>query len=146
MIEVHIDRTVAGSPADVFTFLSDHANNPTWQRGMESCTWTTPPPIGVGARYDQVARFLGREIRTEFEVTAYEPGRSITIESRSGPLDLRITRSVESAGDGSRVVAVIQGTPTGVMRLAELLMAGKVRRDINADYDRLEKLLVERLG
>lgn len=144
MIEVRIDRTVVGSPDLVFAFLSDHANNPAWQKGMESCTWTTPPPIGVGSRYDQVARFLGREIRTTFEVTDHESGRSITIESRSGPLDLRITRTVDPAGGGSHVVAVIEGTPVGVMRLFEPLMAGKVRKEINADYDRLEVLLAQR--
>lgn len=141
MIEVRVQRTVGGQPADVFAFLADHANNPRWQQGMESCTWTTPPPIGVGSRYDQVARFLGREIRTEFEVTAFEPDRSITIESRSGPLDLHITRSVEASGDDTRVTAVIQGTPTGLFRIAEPLMAGKVRKDINGDYDRLVALL-----
>lgn len=141
MIEVVVDRTVT-KPADaVFDFLSDHANNPRWQTGMESCTWTTPPPIDVGSCYDQVARFLGREIRTSFEVVAHEPGRSITIESRSGPLDLRITRTVESVGGRTHVNAVIQGTPTGPMRLLEPLMAGKVRKDINADYDRLVALL-----
>lgn len=141
VIEVVVDRTVA-KPADaVFDFLSDHSNNPRWQGGMQSCTWTTEPPIRVGSRYDQVARFLGREIRTEFEVTAFEPGRSITIESRSGPLDLHITRTVETDGDRTHVHAVIRGTPSGPMRFAEPLMAGKVRKDINADYDRLVTLL-----
>lgn len=137
MIEVEIERWVARSADEVFAYLSDHSHNPEWQQGMESCTWTTEPPIGVGSRYDQVARFLGREICTEFEVTAHEPGRSITIESRSGPLDLLITRTVEADGDGARIRALIQGTPTGLMRLFEPLMAGKVRKDINADYDRL---------
>lgn len=141
MIEVPIERTVAGDPDAVFAFLADHSNNPTWQTGMESCTWTTPPPIGVGSRYDQVARFLGREIRTTFEVTAYEPGRSITIDSLSGPLDLHITRSVAGVGEGTRIEALIQGTPTGLMRVFEPLMAGKVRKDINADYDRLVAML-----
>lgn len=148
MIEVVVDRTVPLPAETVFEFLADHANNPRWQNGMESCTWTTLPPIGVGSRYDQVARFLGREICTEFEVIDHEPGRSITIESRSGPLDLHITRTVETAKtsesvhDGAHIHAVIRGTPTGVMRLVEPLMAGKIRRDINADYDRLVDLLV----
>lgn len=146
MIEVVVDRPISRPAEAVFDFLSDHSNNPRWQQGMESCTWTTPPPIGVGSRYDQVARFLGREIRTEFEVTAHEPGRSITIESRSGPLDLHITRTVEAVdaragADRAHVHAVIQGTPKGLLRLLEPLMAGKVRKDINADYDRLVTLL-----
>ncbi len=141
VIEVVVDRSVAQPAEAVFDFLSDHSNNPRWQTGMESCTWKTKPPIRKGSRYDQVATFLGREIRTEFEVIAHEPGRSITIESRSGPLDLHITRTVEADGDRTHVHAVIQGTPNGLLRFVEPLMAGKVRKDINADYDRLVTML-----
>lgn len=31
MIEVLIERTVAGDPEAVFAFLADHSNNPAWQ-------------------------------------------------------------------------------------------------------------------
>lgn len=142
MIEVRPSATVARPAAELFDFVSDMANNPRWQSGMQTCEWTSPPPVGVGSTYDQVARFLGREIRTTFEVTAHEPGRLITIESRSGPLDLVITRTVAAVDDDtSRVDAVIQGTPRGPMRLLEPLLRGKVERDITADYRRLTELL-----
>jgi hypothetical protein len=41
-------------------------------------------PVRVGSRYEQVARFLGKEVRTKFEVTAFELGRLIAISSLPG--------------------------------------------------------------
>ena len=43
-----------------------------------------------------MARFLGKDVHTSFEVTALEPGRSITISSLPGSsFPIRITREVE---------------------------------------------------
>lgn len=80
-MELFATRTIR-QPADtVAAFFFDAANNPVLQAGMRSCTWITPGPIGVGSRYTQEARFLGRPIRSTFEVVAYEPGRRITIHT-----------------------------------------------------------------
>jgi hypothetical protein len=44
---------------EVFSFISDFANNPKCQSGMREATWTSEGPLGVGSRYEQVASFLG---------------------------------------------------------------------------------------
>jgi len=71
---IEIDR-----PADdVFAFVSEFPNNPRWQRGQVSCSWTSDPPLRVGSTYDQHARFLGRDMVNHFEVIEHElegPGR-----------------------------------------------------------------------
>ena len=36
-------------PAEVFDFVSDERNEPSFNRGMTSVMLTTPPPIGVGS-------------------------------------------------------------------------------------------------
>jgi len=46
--------------------------------------WVTDPPIRAGSRYEQVARFLGKDVRTSFEVTALEDGRLVL----SGSMEL----------------------------------------------------------
>jgi len=118
------------------------SNNPRWQKGMQSCEWTSEGPVAVGSTYDQVARFLGREIRTSFEVTEFEAGESIRIESRSGPMPLDITRTVTALdGDRCTVRAVIRGDSSGVFRIAEPIMRFMVNRSVQADYDRLKDQL-----
>lgn len=135
--------TTVDRPADeVFAFVSDAANNPRWQRGMRSCVWTSPPPLGVGSTYRQEASFLGRPVVTEFEVVDHQPGRSITIQSISGPFPIRVQRTVTPIdATTSRIDAAIEGEPGRFFRLATPLVQRLAQRSVTADYRRLEALL-----
>jgi len=138
MIEVRAEVTVRRPPSEVFAYLADMANNPDWQKGMRTCRWTSEPPLRLGSTYDQVARFLGREIVSSFQVTEFEDGSLIRIRSTAGmPLD--ITRRVEADGRGGSVVtAVVRGDASGVIRLADPLTRVIVGRSVRADYQRLK--------
>jgi uncharacterized membrane protein len=137
-------RTDIARPADeVFAFLDEVTNNTQWLRGMVSCTWRTDPPVRVGSRYEQVARFLGREIRTTFEVTEHEAGRRVTIASREGSsFPLSVTREVIPRGVAAcTVIETVESDPSGFYRIATPLLRALVRRNIRRDYRRLRTLL-----
>jgi uncharacterized membrane protein len=138
-VRVEIGRPVP----EVFAFLEEVENNPRWLRGMESCTWTTPPPVRVGSRYEQRASFLGKQIRTSFEVTAHQPGALVTIRSRAGSsFPITVTREVSAVGDGrSLVTETLESEPRGYYRMAEPLLRQLVQRRIRRDYRRLKALL-----
>ena len=132
--QIEIDRAAA----EVFAYVADFENNPRWQAGMQSCTWTSPTKLETGSTYVQQARFFGRQIDTHFRVTAFEPDRSISIESTVSTFPIQVTRSVEALGDGRcRVTAHVRGQPTGVLRL----FSGMVRKSIRRDYEKLKALL-----
>lgn len=135
-------RTVRQPTDEVFAFFADAANNPEWQKGMVSCTWTSEPPIRVGSTYEQRARFMGRPVVSTFEVIRLEPGRLIEIDTVESTFPIRVVRSVEPIDEMScRVAAEITGGPTGWMRLLEPLMASRAQKSVDADYDRLVQLL-----
>lgn len=137
-MDVHVERTINRPSAEVFEFFSDSSNNPSWQKGMKSCTWTSDGPIGVGSTYDQEAEFMGRPVRSTFEVTGFESGRKIAIATVKSSFPIQVTRTVDDLGDGrSRVHAHISGGPGGVMKLLGPLTNMMARRSIEADYDRL---------
>ena len=135
---VEIDR-----PAEeVFGVISDFSRNPQWQRGMMSARWTSEPPIRVGSTYQQVARFLGRDVVTTFEVIGYEAGRSITIESRQSSFPIKVTRTVEPLGaNRSRASAHIVGEPGRFFRLFGPILRVIAERSVRGDYERLRRLL-----
>lgn len=142
-MQLRADIEIERPAAEVFAYLSDFSNNPRWQSGMESASWTSEPPHTVGATYVQVARFLGREIRSHFVVEALEPGRSVRIATTESTFPIRVERSVEPL-DASRcrVRADIQGDPaTGLMRLVAPLMRWFGQRSVTADYQALKVLL-----
>jgi uncharacterized membrane protein len=131
-------------PADeVFRFFADAANNPLWQSGMRSCTWTSEPPIGVGSTYEQHARFMGKNVRSTFVVTVYEPGRRITIKSVESTFPIEVDRAVAPTGPEScRVTAVITGRPEGTIAGLVGPFVGRMAQNlIDRDYDRLVEVL-----
>lgn len=137
-MHVTVQRTIPKPASEVFEFFSDASNNPQWQKGMVSCTWASDDPIAVGSTYEQVATFMGKEIRSTFSVTEYEPGRRIVIDTIESTFPIHVERKVEPINNVScRVSAVISGGPGGVMKLLARLTDKMAQRSIEADYDRL---------
>lgn len=134
--------------AVVWEYLENAEHNPEWLENMQSAKWTTAPPIRVGSRYEQTARFLGKEVRTNFEVTNHEDGRRITISSLPGSsFPLRITREVQPLGDDrSRVRETAEGDSSGFYHITDPLMYLIVRRNITRAYRRLKRLLESNAG
>jgi hypothetical protein len=93
--------------------------------------------IAVGSRYRQVASFLGRPVVSEFEVTDFEPGRSIRIATIESTFPIAVRRTVTPI-DAARckVTAEISGGPT-VPRLFRPLVQRIAQRSLDRDYDLL---------
>ena len=142
MIEVTATIHVKGLPEEVFEFWSDWSNNPQWQSGRESCTWTSEPPLRLGSTYDQEASFLGQSIISSFEVVEYEPGTKLRMTTTERTLPLDITREVSPGPDGGTTLhATIRGGPTGLMRIFDPLMRRMVDKNVRKDHQRLKQLL-----
>lgn len=142
-MELGAIRTINRPADEVFAFFSNASNNPKWQRGMVSCEWTTPPPIGVGSKYSQLARFMGRAVESKFVVTDYEPGRLIAIETEESTFPINVRRTVTPLDESScQVEAVIGGGPeSGPLKWMTPLVQGRAQKSVDADYDRLVALL-----
>jgi uncharacterized membrane protein len=126
----------------VFDYLADMSNNPDWQKGQRRCSWTSDPPLRLGSTYDQEARFLGRTLVSSFEVTEFEPGRKIRIQTTGGSMPIDVTRTVEALdADRCRVRAEVRGEAPGPMRLLGPLLDHLVERSVRSDYRRLKARL-----
>jgi len=136
--EVEIDRPAP----EVFAVVSDFSRNPEWQNGVVSASWTSEPPIRMGSTYDQVARFLGKDVVTKFVVTDYQPDRSISIKSVESSFPINVTRRVEPLSDHRcRVIANIEGDPSGFYRIFGPLLQWMAQRQVRGDYKRLKDML-----
>lgn len=143
MVEITVTRQIARAAGEVFAFFADASNNPRWQDGMISCEWRSDPPIGIGSTYAQKARFMGRDVVSTFQVTQFEEGRLIAIETIESTFPIQVVRTVESTGENTcRVTAHITGGPEkGFTKLIEPLIGRSARKSVDRDYDRLVQLL-----
>jgi len=91
------------SPTEAFEYLADFANAKEWDPGVEEGEHLTSAPLRQGSRFRLVARFLGRRVPLEYEITAFEPGRRVVFEAADA-----MVRSVDEirftgAGTGTSV-------------------------------------------
>ena len=143
-MDIHVERTIDAPAEEVAPFFFDASNNLVWQSGMKSCEWTSEPPIAVGSTYEQVAEFRNKPVVSTFEVTEYEPGKRIRIESTKSTFPIQVTRSVEPVDEESCIVrAHVAGQPGGIIKLLSRIGERLARNSIEADYNRLVEHFAE---
>lgn len=142
MIDVSHSIEIDRPADDVFAFVSEFPNNPKWQRGQRSCTWTSEPPLRAGSTYEQRARFLGKDMVNSFRVIEHEDGTRVKFTSTGGSFPITVTRTVEPLGDSrSRFTEHVTGEPGRFFRIAAPLLRALVKRSIKRDFPRLKALL-----
>jgi dehydrogenase/reductase SDR family member 12 len=85
---------------ETFHYLADFSNAEEWDPGVAEAQRVDDGEIGTGSRFRLVARFLGRDVPMQYEITAFEGPHRVVLEA-----DERTVRSVdeirvETAEDG----------------------------------------------
>jgi uncharacterized protein YndB with AHSA1/START domain len=135
-----IDRPIE----DVFAFVGDQTNTPQWQAGLVEVRRTSDGPIGVGTTHTLVRTFMGRRMEADNEYVAYEPNKRIAFRTTSGPVRMEASYLFESAVGGTRLTSLIEMDASGLMSLAEPLIAAGLRREMKAAFATLKELLENR--
>jgi carbon monoxide dehydrogenase subunit G len=141
MIDIDHSVTIARPLEEVWEFVSDPANNPQWQSGVEQSDQSPVGPVGVGTRVRIIRRFMGQKIEAVFETTVFEPYEKFAFESVSGPLAVSGSLAVAATDGGTEVTYRGTGKATGVLGLGETIIAGLVNRQVNDDLRALKALL-----
>jgi uncharacterized membrane protein len=146
-IHVEDEVDIRRPPSEVFAFVGNHENLPVWTVGVKRATRTTPPPVGVGTRYDVVGRILGRRVKSTYEVTAYEPGRVVAGRMESSFFSFDEEYRFEGNGNGrTRVRLRADARPGGVVRFLRPVLGPALQRQVRADHRRLRTALERRSG
>jgi len=136
--QIVIDRPVGV----VAEYAGDPSNAPQWYANIESVTWRTDPPVGVGSRMDFVAHFLGRRLAYTYEIVELVPSERLVMRTAQGPFPMETSYEWSPSGDGStRMVLRNRGEPSGFAGVAAPLMSAAMRRANQKDLTRLKSLL-----
>jgi carbon monoxide dehydrogenase subunit G len=136
--------TIRRPAHDVFAFVSDLENVPTWNYAIAETRKTSEGPVRVGSTYRQVRTLptRGEEI---LEVTELDPDRRFAVRGDLGPLSGTLTYELEEVGGATRLINTADLEARGVVRLAAPLAAGRVRDAVAQNLGKLKEIL-ERNG
>jgi uncharacterized protein YndB with AHSA1/START domain len=125
----------------VFDFLTVPENNLTWQPTLIDARAATPGPIGVGWRFRESRRVLGKVLHTEFEVQRYDPPTYTEILAVAGPAGVHASYCLMTRGDATLVVAAGTIPDYAVGRLAMGVVARAARTELGRSMVRLKAVM-----
>jgi len=116
---------------EVFAYLAHFENLPRWNHAISETRKTSLGPVGVGARYEQTRAIPTRSVET-FEVTAFEP------------VPGRFTYELESMGNLTKLVNIVDLEPSGLVSIVAPLMTSRIKAAVAANLDQLKLILESR--
>ena len=136
-----VSVVIARPPDEVFAFVSDARNRPSWDDSVDSEELTSPEPIRVGSTVRTRMRSMGRDYEIDWEIVEHEPPTRQRIESTSGPFSTTLVYELAGDGDGTSVRFSVTGRPTGFLRLIQPLIARTTQRNLDEGFARLKGVL-----
>ena len=141
MINLDFSALIDRPQKDVFAFVANPGNMSKWNSAVVSLEQATPGSVGVGTKYKSVGEMMGRRIEGEMQITAYEPESKCGFQINAGPMQVNITLSFKTVGTGTKINLNAQGNPGGLFKLAESVLAGRVKTMMEENLARLKTVL-----
>jgi uncharacterized protein YndB with AHSA1/START domain len=136
-VEVFISRP----PDEVFSYVADARNRPSWDESVGSEELTSPELIRTGSTVRTQLRSMGRNYVLSWEILEHEPPLRQTIESTSGPFATTLAYRLSAQDAGTLVEFSVTGRPTGMLRLLQPLIARNTQRNLDRGFPRLKQIL-----
>jgi len=140
MIKVEKSVVINKPIAAVFAFATNGENTMKWQGGVELVQEEGPANV-VGSRYTEVRKFLGQEMKTTLEITAFTPNAKWAAKVVKGPVPYEVTITCEAQGGGTKVTTRVEGEPTGFFKIAEGMVASQLEKTLEENGKLLKALL-----
>jgi uncharacterized protein YndB with AHSA1/START domain len=142
MVRIEVEATIDRPIEEVFNYASDIDRQPEWVSPLTDSRKTSGGPTQVGTTYRQTAKFLGRRIDMNCEITGYESPRLYAFRAQNGPMHMEMQFTLTSEGpETTRVTQVAEGESGGFFKLADPIMARSMRKQFVADLETLKTML-----
>lgn len=136
-MDMSATTTIARSPHDVYTFVSNPGNDVRWRTGVTDSGLISDPPLQVGSEGFATA---GKQTSL-WRVTAITPGSSVDWELTDGPFAGTGGYRLETIDGRTRFTLVADVSPRGPLRLLGPIFARLGRKQNQTDVEKLRSIL-----
>jgi polyketide cyclase/dehydrase/lipid transport protein len=140
MITASADVTIHRRIEDVFAFLTDASNHRRWDSTSIEMVPEQPGPWREGLEFREVRRIGPRATEVRSRIASFEDGRSMDLESLTGPTFRGHWRLADVDG-ATRLRWTGELEPTGLSRILAPVIQGQFRRTTAANFARLKAVL-----
>lgn len=128
-------------PAErVFAFLVDMEQLPAWQANLIKAEALTAGPLRAGSHVREVRRLRGKETQLEAEISGFEPNHRLATTTLGTP-KVTVLYALDPLDGGTQLRYEFAMQTAGLMRLLEPVILSGIRKESQADLQRLKQLL-----
>jgi hypothetical protein len=144
-------KHVAAPPETVFDVAADLAHAAEHVRGIEKIELLTPPPIGVGTRWRETRKMMGREATETLEVKAFDRPHKYVVGCESCGCYFESTFCFEPSGNGTDIKLDVHTRALTLMAkimspLGNLMMGKAMRKLLDDDLEDVKRVAESRAG
>lgn len=107
------------SVEEVFNLMADFSNAPVWDANTKSSELQTADPYAVGAKYEVVTGFAGRDLTLTYETLEIERPNKVVLKSGTKVADIKDVMTFKAHGDGTEVNYEANILPHSVAKLLD---------------------------
>lgn len=138
MINIDLSTLIDRPISEVFAFVSNPNNMSKWNSAVVSLEQITAGTVAVGTKFKSVGELMGRRIEGEMQIMTFEPDTKCGFQINAGPMQMNLNMAFKTLGTGTKVSLSAQGNPAGFFKLAEGVMAGRVKTLMEENISRLK--------
>jgi carbon monoxide dehydrogenase subunit G len=139
-MKVERNISIARPPAEVFGYIADVRNDPSWHTDVLEVSSSTDA-VGMGTVFNvKVKPSMGVSEGT-MTVSRLEPGKLIEFKGKMGKMTPTVTNICESDGQGTRVTRRVELEPPGPMRVMSPLIKRMIGKSNDGFLANLKRLL-----
>jgi uncharacterized membrane protein len=135
---------IQAPPEEVFAYVADAENNPSWHEHVRETRWIDEGPTRLGRRGRQLGHLWGRDWTFVAEVVEWDPPSHVAFQVIEG-YRVRTSIGVAPADGGSARVTLTVRTSRlpgpGLDAIASRLMKLATRNRETGDFRRLREVL-----
>jgi carbon monoxide dehydrogenase subunit G len=120
-----VETTAA--PAAVFSYLSDFTNTNEWDPGTVK-TELASGNGGVGTKYHNTSKFMGRETELTYEVVEHRPDSLFALRGENSSVIANDSMEIAPLGEGSTVTYTADFEFKGLSKLVAPLLKPALKK------------------
>jgi hypothetical protein len=146
-----VTKRIEAPPETVFDVATDLAHAAEHVRGIEKIELLTPPPIGVGTRWRETRKMMGREATETLEITAFDRPRKYVAGCESCGCYFESTFNFVQRAGGTDVTLDVHTQALTLMAkimspLGNLMMGKTMRKLLDDDLEDVKRVAESRAG
>lgn len=139
MVRLEFSIEIDRPSEDIFEVVANPENDIKWQSAVLAVRKLTPGAIRTGSRYQHTMNVLGRSMDAAVEISERQPDTRYVLQCVSGPFSFETRVKLVPAKRSTLMETVIEGRPTGLARVAAVVLSRHRSAEIDRDMHTLKR-------